>query len=38
MIGKVERELMQKIKNAFDPRGILNPGKASDARDRNRRV
>mmetsp|Transcript_21723 Transcript_21723/g.10152 ORF Transcript_21723/g.10152 Transcript_21723/m.10152 type:complete len:473 (-) Transcript_21723:730-2148(-) len=26
-IGLVEMELMRKIKNVFDPRGILNPGK-----------
>ena len=26
-IGPVEIELMKKIKNLFDPKGILNPGK-----------
>jgi glycolate oxidase subunit GlcD len=28
MVGPAERELMARIKAAFDPRGILNPGKA----------
>jgi glycolate oxidase len=28
MVGEAERALMGKIKAAFDPRGILNPGKA----------
>jgi FAD/FMN-containing dehydrogenase len=27
MVGAAERELMQRIKACFDPRGILNPGK-----------
>ncbi len=28
MVGEAERELMARIKAAFDPNGILNPGKA----------
>ncbi len=28
MLGDPQRALMRKIKDAFDPRGILNPGKA----------
>ena len=28
MLGEAERELLARIKFAFDPRGILNPGKA----------
>jgi D-lactate dehydrogenase (cytochrome)/glycolate oxidase len=28
MVGQAERELMLRIKAAFDPNGILNPGKA----------
>jgi glycolate oxidase len=28
MVGAAERELMARVKAAFDPRGILNPGKA----------
>lgn len=28
MVGRAERELMLRIKAAFDPKGILNPGKA----------
>jgi D-lactate dehydrogenase (cytochrome)/glycolate oxidase len=28
MIGDTERALMRRIKESFDPRGILNPGKA----------
>ncbi len=28
MVGSEEQALMQRIKTAFDPRGILNPGKA----------
>jgi glycolate oxidase len=28
VFSKTERRLMRQIKRAFDPRGILNPGKA----------
>ena len=28
MVGQAERDLMRRIKLAFDPNGILNPGKA----------